>query len=522
MNAGTTATERPWDAIVIGGGIGGLVAAAYLARWRKRVLLVEARESFGGRAETGLLIENVMVPVAADILYAFDPQVIADFKLWRSGLTLAERTMPLVGLHPSGRHLELPHEVFSARAAIEAVSTTDARAYVAYRRELFALARRLRTLWVPPNAWTKRRNAGGSVDAVAREFALASADAAALDRIAHVSAGAWLDRWFDSDALKAALAHDATLDGAGPDEPASALMLLWRAAQECGGVQGATAQIAGGPGALSNLLVRAAREEGAVLLASLRATRIAVSGGKVAGVVLDTGRVLEAPIVISGLSARQTFDDFLPPEALPFGAHSRPARPARVASAKVLAAVKGLPPFAGLSPRGSRGRLIAIERIEGRARESLSGVIPEGLVVEATIPSVADASLAPEGTHVLSIRVPYLPAQISGGWDACAEALRKRVLTMMEVYAPGLMSRIEASIVLTPEDFRVRYGAAHGGSHLMERLLQPYETRIRTPVPGLYLCGSDAEPADAISGRSGRMAAMIALAETREEAKPWL
>jgi len=522
MNTVSPGTERPWDAIVIGGGIGGLVAAAYLARWRKRVLLVEARETFGGRAETGPLIEGVMVPVAADVLYAFDPQVIADFKLWRRGLSLAERTMPLAGLHPSGRHLELPHDVFSARAAIESVSTADARAYVAYRRELFALARRLRTLWVPPNAWTERRNAGGSVDAIAREFALSSADAAALDRIAHVSAGAWLDRWFDSDALKSALAYDATLDGAGPDEPASALMLLWRAAQECGGVQGAAAQIAGGPGALSDLLVRTAREEGAVLLSSLRATGISVSEGKVTGVVLDTGRMLEAPIIISSLSARQTFDDFLPPEALPFGTHSRPARPARIASAKVLAAVKGLPPFAGLSPQSFRGRLIATERVDGRASDALSGFIPDVLVAEATIPSVADPALCPEGTHVLSIRIPYLPAILPGGWEAAAESLRRRVLTMMEAYAPGLMSRIEASVVLTPEDFRVRYGAAHGGSHLLERLLQPYETRIRTPVRGLYLCGSDAEPADAISGRSGRMAAMIALAETREEAKPWL
>ena len=519
MNAAVPVEHEGWDAIVIGGGIGGLIAAAYLARWRKRVLLLEARETFGGRAETNVLIEGVSAPVAAEIVYALDPQVIRDFKLYQRGLRYVERAMPLVALHPSGRHLELSHEFFAARSAIRKESVADARAYIHFRRELFAFARRMRPLWAPPNAWMARRNPGGSVASISQEFALSSADTERLDRAAHSSADAYLERWFDTDALKTALAFDATIDGVGPEESSSALMLVWRAAQECDGTQGAAGQVEGGPGALAKALATVAREEGATLRPMSHVVGIVLTKGKAAGVTLDNGMTINAPIVLSSLSASQTFGSLLPADAQPFGTLASPDMPARVASAKVLVALNGLPPFAGLSRHALRGRLVVAERPESVSEAksaSLLGILPENLVVEATIPTIADPSLSQNGLHVLSLRIPYLPAHPQAGWTANRDVLQKRVLSMLEVYAPGLSDRIVASAVLTPEDFRVRYGAAHGRSNLLERLLQPYETRIRTPVEGFYLCGADAEPADAISGRSGRIAAMIALAETRD------
>jgi phytoene dehydrogenase-like protein len=221
-----------WDVVVVGGGIGGLAAAAYVARAGKRTLLLEARDRFSGRAENVALGEGISAPVAAEAFYPLDRKLIRDLQLHKFGLQFASRAMPVTALRPDGRHLILPPELHRAREAIAAEGAADAAAYRKFRRDHFALAQRLRSLWVPRGDSAQWRNPLGSLTAIARELALSGALQEQLDMAAHSSADAYVRNWFESDTLVTALTFDTVLDGVGPDEPCSALLLVWRAAQE--------------------------------------------------------------------------------------------------------------------------------------------------------------------------------------------------------------------------------------------------------------------------------------------------
>ena len=487
-----------------------------MARAGKRTLLLEAREKFFGRAENMALGEGISAPVAAEAFYPLDRNLIRDLQLHKFGLRFAPHAMPVTALRPDGRHLTLPPEAYRAREAIAAEGTADAAAFQKFRHDLFALARSLRSLWVPRGDSAQWRNHFGSLDAITRELALSGALQEQLEMAAHSSANAYIRNWFESDTLVTALTFDTVLDGVAPDEPSSALLLVWRAAQEYAGVQGAVGQVEGGPAALADAIADAAREAGAVLRNGAQVSAIEVEGGRVCGLRLgDDGRV-GTKIVISSLCARQTFEELLLPDVRPFGSLRHIDRPDRFSNAKGLFALKGLPPFAGLSEREIRGRLIISEHSDAAARSKLeahSGLLPSELVMEVTVPSVADPTLSAKGVHVLSVNIPFLPAYPHGGWEANAHVLEKKILSALEGYAPGLSNRIINRLVITPDDFRARYGTDYSHMNFYERLLRSYGESVRTEIQGLYLCGLDAEPLTAITGRAGRVAALLALAE---------
>jgi phytoene dehydrogenase-like protein len=510
-----TARNHPdgnaWDAAIVGGGIGGLATAAYLARQKKRVILFEANESFGGRSQNTFLANGVLAPVAAERYSAVDNRTIEDLRLHDRGLHFVQRMLPLAVLRPSGRHLVLPHDFFGARGAIRAESAADGRAYAGFRRNLFRAARRLRPHWAPDRISASREGGASHDETAEMEAALAD-----LDIAANSSANAYLERWFESETVKVALAADAMLDGLSPDEVPSALVLFWRAAQESSGLQGAIGQIRGGPAASSTALAEAARDEGAILLPGARVARIELKGRRAAGVTLETGTTIEAACVVSNLSRRGTLEGLVAPDAVPFGEMRSVTAPVRIASATIAFALNGIPPFVGLSRTQLQGRIIIADRPEaaGEAKRSaLRGAVPGEVVMELRIPSLADETLAKNGQHVLTAHIPYLPQHPENGWDTHEEALKKRVIGQLEYYAPGIRDRIIDSVVITPADFAAAYGTRFGVTNPRKRFLRPYEERIRTPIAGLFLCGADADPLEVTTGRAGRLAASLAVSE---------
>jgi len=508
----TEAAPR-YDAIVIGGGVGGLVAAAHLAaggfaRSRLRVVLVEARNMLGGTAENLPFGDGFRGPVGGHAIYALDPASIGKLRLARRGLAFAERDMALVALRQGGRHIVLTRDVYACRATIAAHDTGDADRFPRFRREAFALARHMRSFW------------DGTAGAAADERPV-------LDRLARLSAAAWLDGWFASDALKAALAFDATSCGFSPLEPGSALALIWRWGLEACGLQGGSAQVAGGPGALAAALAKAAQASGVAIRTGAHVEAILYEGGRVVGVRLSTGEMLAAGVVLSSLDTRRTLLHLLPPEALPFGAAAAlgAREGARApASASVLLALNRPPAFAaGLSARALRGRFVFPERPDAIAEAkgaALTGLMPAELVVEATLPSEADPAHGPISQHVLSALIRFLPAQPAGGWASHRTALKDRLIAALEVFAPGLAQSVVGFEVLTPDDLAARYGdMSSQAADALGRLLAAPETRVRSVVPGLYFCGGAAEPATALSGRAARLAAALARADAKAEAR---
>ena len=508
--------EGEYDAIVVGGGIGGLVAAAYLARAGARTILFEAQSVLGGAAETAGIGKGYRAPIAAHILHALDPDMVRDLNLAHHGLRYAERDMNRVALRPGGRHLVLPRNLWRGRAAIHAFAPKEAKAFVRFTWELNRFARRLREWW---NSGAADISGEPTIAAIARFLALSARDAARLDALSRMSAAAYLDRWFESDALKAALTFDVALDGMSAQEAGSALLLAWRHAQESCGRQAAVSQPQGGPLGLVEALQRAARSAGAEIRTEASVASVTVVEGRAAGVRLASGESFAARAVLSSLDIRQTLLGLVPNEALGFGAAASIPPERALAPAKLLLALNGVPPFAGLAQRDLRGRIVIAERPESAAEAksaALEGRLPHEPVMEVTVPTIADPGLAPPNGHVLSVLIPDMPIAPLEDWRSARNILRRRVLAGLEAYAPGLKDRIVAELLLTPDASAPRNGAVSP----LTRLLSSNASRIVTPLPGLYLCGSTAEPVDAISGRAGRIAAALAFAEFSKARTP--
>lgn len=503
-------TEHSPTAVVVGAGLGGLVAAAYLARAGVATTVLEARPIVGGCVETAMLGASFRVPLVTHVFYAIDRKMVRELGLHTEGLEFAERDMLLVSLRAGGNHLVLPSDLYTARAVVKEHAPTDVEAFLRYRRELSAFARAMRPLWLAEDPVPQAT--GDPVAAAATICGLSRADRRRLGMFVRSSASAYLDRLFESDALRAALAFDVALHGISPLEAGSALLLAWRAAQTSGGIQGATAQYRGGPLALGAALARTAQNAGAIIRTSTRVAGITLDGPRATGVVLASGEHIDAHAVLVNLSRTDTMR-LLPPEVVGFGMPR--GNNHAVASAKVLLGLNGPAPVAGLAAAAEHGRLIIAERPETAVEAkgaALAGRMPDELLLEVTIPSAADTSAAPAGQHVVSVMVPFMPADIEGGWEARRGTLLKRVIAALEAYAPGLSERIVERVALTPEDLAQRYGTSRVPASVA-RLLASYESRIRLPTLGAYLCGSAAEPADAVSGAGGRVAATLALAD---------
>jgi phytoene dehydrogenase-like protein len=523
------------DVLIIGGGHNGLVAAAYLARAGRRVLVLERRHVLGGAAVSEQVYPGFTFSVFSYVVSLLRPEIVRELDLGRHGLEI----LPLDGTFtplPDGDYLWRVDDHARTHREMARHSPRDADAYEDYNRVMARMGEFVTPIlgMTPPDP--KSLDARGLLDllGLVRRFrALPRREQHLLVLLMSASALDLLDRWFETDALKATMSASGIIGTfLGVRSPGTAYVLLHHYMGEIDGAFRSWGLAKGGTGAISNAIAGAARAAGAEIRTGAAVARVLVSDGRAAGVVLENGDEIRANTIASSLDARQTFLRMVGAEHLPdeFVEVIRRFR-FRGSSGKVNLALDGLPEFSakprdaeGLLPhahlRGAISISPSVDYMERAYDEAKYGHFSRRPYIDIVIPSLTDPSVAPPGKHVMSCFVQYAPYHLKGGtWDDEREAFGDTVVDTLAEHAPNLKSLILHRQVLTPLDIERAVGLSEGnifqGELTPDQLFfmrpAPGWSRYRTPVRGLYLCGSAAHPGGGIMGAPGRNAARVIL-----------
>jgi phytoene dehydrogenase-like protein len=521
-----------YDCIVIGAGHNGLVCANYLARGGRSVLVLEAADRVGGAAVTREFAPDFRVSACAHLLHLMPESLIRELSLGAHGLHFVAERMPTTAL--SGDDAPLLIDAANT-AVLEERSPSDAVALPIYTALLQRLGEALQPVFetTPPRLGTdswQDRFALGRMGLRLR--ALGRRDMRELLRIGGMCVQDLLDEYFETPLLKGALGFDAVLgSNFGPRSPGSVFTLLYRmAAAEAAGNSLALPE--GGLGALSGALAKSAIDAGVVIRTEAPVERVLVREDRAAGVVLKSGEQVLAGTIISSADPKTTFLRLLGSEYLDTGFVRRVKHlRGRGLAAKLHLALDRLPQFTGLDAGALRGRMLvapSLEYVERAFNHAKYGEFSAAPILEITVPSVADASLAPAGQHVLSAVVQYVPYQLAtGGWEQEKERLTNLIIGILDGHAPGLRESVRAAELLTPADiereFRISGGHWHHAELALDQFLMvrpvPGAAQYATPLEGLFLCGAGAHPGGGVMGVAGRNAARQVLNAKRARGK---
>ena len=500
-----------YDSIIIGAGHNGLVCAATLARAGQRVLLLEASDFVGGLAASREFHPGFKAPVAHSINH-FPKSIAAKLDLETHGLNMGAGVPALVGLSPKGSHVFLNGDV------LRGVGDDDEEAFKSYSQQMQRFAMALKPFWlktiprIGPNTLGDLLTFGHIGFNLRR---LGKTDMREFLRVFSLPMRDLMDENFDSDILKCLLSWDGLIGSKlAPRSPNNAVLtLLYRLA-------GATA--GGRVSALVSALEAAAAKAGVEIRTGAKVERIRVNGSasglQAIGVLTQNGEVIEADRVVSSADPQTTFLNLVGVQNLEIGFTNRIKRlRCKGYVAKLHLALRTPPIFSGVDD--TNGRMIIapdLDAIEFAFDDAKYGGWSEHPVMEITLPSEHDPSLAPSGQHVLSAHVMFVPYDLKGGWnEAAREGLSRRVVDVIESYAPGIRQSIVGHELLTPVDIEQVYGVTGGHWHHTEMALDQmlmmrpsYEAaQYTTPIPGLYLCGAGSHPGGDLTGAPGHNAA---------------
>ncbi len=457
-----------YDAIIVGGGHNGLTCAAYLARARRKVLVVEAGERLGGMAVTREFAPRFRASVGAHLLHQFPEQLIAELELEKHGLRWAAQRLPTVALNPTAPPLVLGAGE-GAIAGLE--NAAEARSYAQFASSLRRYGAALSPVLsqAPPrlgtDSWSDRWSLLKTALRIRR---LGRRDMRELLRIGGMNAYDLLQEHFQSPSLQGALGLDAVLGtNLGPRSPGTVMTLLYRQAAQLAADKRGLSLPQGGMGALAEALAAAARRGGAEIRTAAPVARILVKDDRACGVRLASGEEISASAVVSNADPKTSFIDLLGAEHLDAGFVRQVSNlRTKGAAAKLHLALSGLPTFTQLPAAAHGARLLiapSLDYLEHAYNHNKYGEFSQAPAIEITLPSVHDATLAPSGQHVLSAVVQYAPYQPVAGWAAQRQPFLERVIDTIAQYAPDLRKLLVASELLTPEDMAQEFHV--GGGH---------------------------------------------------------
>lgn len=518
---------KKFDIILVGGGHNGLVAAAYLAGAGLRVLVLEKREMVGGCAVTEQVWPGYRVSTAAYLTSLLQERIIRELDLPRFGYQVDAKDPAFFSAFPDDRHLFMWQDGARTLSELARFSSKDAQVFPAYEHHLERLSAVVESLLLTTPPQFPPHSLGDFVDYLklaGRFRRLAPQEIAGLVKIFTESAADFLDEWFESEEVKVTLATDGVIGAnGGPRSPGTAYILLHHVMGSVGGKRGLWGFVRGGMGAVSNAIAASARSRGAQIRTGAAVGKIRVENGRVRGVVLENGEELDAGIVASNLTPQQTFLRLIDEPELPAG-FVKTIRSYRSegTSCKINLALSGLPNFRALpgapgpQHRATMHICPSLEYVERAWDDAKYGRPSRSPLLELTVPTMYDPSLAPPGKHIMGIFLQYAPyTLLDANWDDLREPFADRVFDLIEEYAPGFRSLVLERQVLTPLDLERRFGLTggnifHGEMSLDQMFVMrpvPACSRYRTPIRGLYLCGSGTHPGGGVMGAPGYNAA---------------
>ena len=504
------------DALIIGAGHNGLACAAYLAGAGMRVICLESSDTIGGMAAPRQLAENYRLPGLAHTAYPVNARMRRDLKLDQFGYQPGAAA-DTVALGLDGQHLTIsPTSVSGAT-----LSETDKQAYQAFRERYLSFASAIRPLLERKAPRLKDMELADKATLAKLGWGirvgLGRDSMYELLRVAAINIYDVLNEAFDDERLKAAIAVDAVMGNAmGPRTPGTVLTWLQRLHGE---LNGPMYVIGDDATQLSRSVARSAENAGATLRVDAHVEKILVENGAAVGVRLESGEILNAGTIVSNADPRATFTELVGAPQLDtmFANRVTQIRGSGVV-AKLHLALSGVPEFRDLPEAQLKDRLLVaptMRYIEQAFNFSKYDEYSPSPILEITIPSLYDSSLAPEGHHVMSVNVAYVPYKVVGGWESHKDALAEKIISQLCQYAPNLESLRVAHEFLTPWDIEEQFHAIKGHWHHGELsihqsfMMRPLHgaAQYDTPVEGLFLCGAGNHPGGGLTGLPGSHAA---------------
>lgn len=519
---------RKYDAIIVGGGHNGLVTACYLAREGRKVLVLERRYLVGGACVSEEIFPGFKVSTAAYVNSLFRPEIIRDLRLRKYGFEVLERNPASFSPFLDGRYLMLGSDLKTNMHQIGKFSKSDAQRYPEYEAMLERVAAVVEPTLMHKPANVVRPGISDLLNLVKLGRGLQKMGSGMGEAVEVLTGAARtiLDRWFESEELKATLGTDAIIGAfAAPSMPGTAYVLFHHVMGETNGKRGVWSYVKGGMGGLTQALAKAATHLNVEIRTNTEVAKIIVKGNRVKGVVLTTGEQFTAPKVASNVDCNVTFNKMMEAKTLPpdfLRAINRIDYSS--ASLKINVALHALPNFTacpGTSPgpqhRGTVHLCPDQNYIERGYDDAKYGVPSKDPIVECTIPSAVDPSVAPPRKHLMSMFVQYAPYTLKDGtWtDEAKENFADRCFDVVEQYAPGFKTSVMDRQILSPVDlertFNLTGGNIFQGAMPVHQLFMmrpvPGFAGYRMPVKGLYLCGAAAHPGGGVMGAAGLNAA---------------
>jgi phytoene dehydrogenase-like protein len=521
--------QEAYDVIIVGGGHNGLVAANYLGRAGKKVLVVERREILGGACVTEEFFPGARFSSCSFIQAVLRPKIIQDLELTsRFGLEMYAPDPQGFALFDDGSHILLWQDVDKTLRQLERMAPEDAKG-------LLRFGSRLRRFSDLTAHWMLDRPPARSE--MIRQFETAGEEDL-LNEFLFGSTRDLLNRYFTSPQVRGFYTFFGIVSiWGGPSTPGTGYLFGYHASGEFENTFGRWAFPRGGMGSITQALARGAEAYGARILTGASVEEILVSGGRAQGIRLGDGRTFHAAAVMSNADPKRTLGKLMPQSALSVSFRNKvEGIDVRGSMARLHLLIDELPHYIGfdsadLGPQ-HRGHAIlggSEERFEDAYTAMLRGVFPEHFPIEAIIQSATDDSLTPKGKHAMILGVQNLPFTLAeGDWDSRKQEFQDRVLESLFRFAPNLRHHILGCHTITPLDLERTYGITGGNifhvamtiEHMFNNRPLPELSDYRTPVRGLYLCSAGTHPGGGVIGAPGHNAAQTVIADLDGKAIP--